>query len=105
MMTKETAKGDPEVMGEMAGFIRSEADRMNSLIGSFLAFARPLQIHAVMADMRSVVAEVLREQSERAKNSSVQLRFEAGESDLRFLFDPDTLRLALSNLVQNAIQA
>jgi signal transduction histidine kinase len=105
MLTKDTAKADPEVMAEMASFIRSEADRMNSLIGSFLAFARPLQIHAVMADLRSVMAEVLREQSERAKNSSVQLRFETGESDLRFLFDPDTLRLALSNLVQNAIQA
>jgi two-component system sensor histidine kinase HydH len=105
MLTKETAKNNPEVMAEMASFIRSEADRMNSLIGSFLTFARPLQIHAVLADLRSVVADVLREQGERAKSSSVQLRFEAGDTDLRFAFDPDTLRLALSNLVQNAIQA
>ena len=106
MMMKETAKSDPEVMGEMAGFIRSEADRMNSLIGSFLTFARPLQIHAVMADLRTVIADVLREQSERAKNASVQLRFNANDdTDLHFAFDPDTLRVALSNLVQNAIQA
>jgi two-component system sensor histidine kinase HydH len=105
MLTKETAKNNPEVMAEMASFIRSEADRMNSLIGSFLTFARPLQIHALVADLRSVVADVLREQGERAKSSSVQLRFEAGDTDLRFAFDPDTLRLALSNLVQNAIQA
>ena len=36
MLTKDTAKNNPEVMAEMASFVRSEADRMNSLIGSFL---------------------------------------------------------------------
>jgi signal transduction histidine kinase len=106
MLMKDTAKDDSELISEMAGFIHCEADRMNSLIGSFLTFARPLQIHATMADLRPVVADVLREQSERAKTCSVQLRFEArDEADLRFAFDPDTLRVALSNLVQNAIQA
>jgi two-component system sensor histidine kinase HydH len=79
---------------------------MNSLIGSFLTFARPLQIHAVMADLRSVVADVLREQGERATSCSVELRFDAApQADLRFAFDPDTMRVVLSNLVQNAIQA
>jgi signal transduction histidine kinase len=79
---------------------------MNSLIGSFLTFARPLQIRAVPADLRSVVADVLREQSARARSCSVDLRFDDPEGlDLRFAFDPDTLRVALSNLVQNAIQA
>src|SRR4051795_5184897 len=68
MLMKDTAKNNPEVMAEMASFIRSEADRMNALIGSFLTFARPLQIHAVAADLRSVVADVLREQRERAKS-------------------------------------
>jgi two-component system, NtrC family, sensor histidine kinase HydH len=106
MLMKDTARNNPEVMSEMASFIRSEADRMNSLIGSFLTFARPLQIHAVMADLRSVVADVLREQSERARSCSVELRFDpAPQADLRFAFDPDTMRVALSNLVQNAIQA
>jgi two-component system, NtrC family, sensor histidine kinase HydH len=106
MLMKDTARNNPEVMSEMASFIRSEADRMNALIGSFLTFARPLQIHAVIADLRPVVADVLREQSERARTCSVELRFEANShDDLRFAFDPDTVRLALSNLVQNAIQA
>jgi signal transduction histidine kinase len=106
MLMKDTAKSNPEVMAEMASFIRSEADRMNALIGSFLTFARPLQIHAVAADLRPVFADVVREQTERAKSCSVELRFEASDgADLRFAFDPDTLRVALSNLVQNAIQA
>ncbi|MFL6414499.1 MAG: sensor histidine kinase [Bryobacteraceae bacterium] len=106
MLSKDTAKSNPEVMAEMVSFIRSEADRMNSLIGSFLAFARPLQIHAVDADLRTVMADVMREQAPRARGCSIKLQLEhADEADLQFTFDPDTMRVALSNLVQNAIQA
>ncbi len=44
MLTKHTMQNRPEVMSEMATYIGSEVDRMNGLIGSFLDFARPLQI-------------------------------------------------------------
>src|SRR3954464_8364147 len=49
MLTKDATRNRPELMKEMAGFIRSETDRMSSLITSFLNFARPLQIHPVEA--------------------------------------------------------
>ncbi len=104
MLSKPAAKKRPEVMDEMAGFITSEVDRMNGLVASFLDFARPLQIHPVDADLKGVTEEVMREQAELACARGVKLVTKEG-SGLVFAFDPDLLRLALSNLVQNAIQA
>jgi two-component system, NtrC family, sensor histidine kinase HydH len=108
MLTKDAAKCRPEVMSEMAEYIRSEVDRMNGLISSFLDFARPLQIRPVEADLRSVIDDVLRQHAELARISGVELTAhlpEAPEDSFNFSFDPDMLKLALSNLAQNAIQA
>ena len=104
MLAKPSVKQRPEVMDEMAGYISSEVDRMNSLVASFLDFARPLQIHPVEADLRSVMDEVLREQTELARQRGVDIAT-GDEERLVFEFDRDLLRLALSNLVQNAVQA
>lgn len=104
MLNKETARNRPEVMKEMSSYIRSEVDRMNGLITSFLDFARPLQIHPVEASLRTLVSQVFREQQALAERRGVMLALQP-EGELRFSFDPDLLRLALSNLLQNAIQA
>ncbi len=105
MLTKPSAQSRPEIMSEMAEYIRSEVDRMNGLITSFLNFARPLQIHPVPADLRTVVNDVVRETSILAENAGVSINITASSENLSFTFDPDLLRLALSNLVQNAVQA
>jgi two-component system, NtrC family, sensor histidine kinase HydH len=97
-----SSKGD--VMHEMAGYIRSEADRMNGLISHFLDFARPLQIHPSEHDLVPVVQNVVREQSELAQTRQVAIETSV-PAQLQFVFDADLLRVALSNLLQNAIQA
>ncbi len=105
MLTKETLKNRPDLMAEMAEYIGSEVDRMNGLVSSFLDFARPLQVRKVIADLRSVIEEASRQHSELAKNAGVAIVLDLAEGSLPFTFDPDLLRVALSNLVQNAIQA
>ena len=105
MLTKQSAQARPEIMSEMADFIRSEVDRMNSLITSFLNFARPLQIHPVRADLKLVIDEVVREGSGLAESTGITIQVDPPPGDLSFAFDPDLLRVALSNLLQNAIQA
>jgi len=105
MMTKDSTKQRPDVMSEMAGYIGSEVDRMNALISNFLDFARPLQVHPTTADLKTVFDEVMKQQSELAKSRDVRLAVRGHEGSLAFTFDPDLLKLAIANLVQNAIQA
>lgn len=105
MLSKETVMRRPEVMAEMAGYIGSEVDRMSGLISSFLDFARPLQIKPVHAEVRPVIEEVVRQQSDLASRCSITVSTTMPEDGMAFDFDPDLLRVALSNLLQNAIQA
>jgi signal transduction histidine kinase len=105
MLSKPMAKNNPAVMDEMAGYIRTEVDRMNGLIANFLDFARPLQIHPAVADLEEVLQEVIREQGEPAKGRGVEIVLREGGRARQFRFDHDLLRVALTNLVQNAVQA
>jgi signal transduction histidine kinase len=105
MLMKETVLEGPTVRAEMAGYIGSEVNRMNSLITSFLNFARPLQIHPAEADLCAVVEEVVRQQTDLARERHVRLVARREESECKFSFDADLLMVALANLVQNAIQA
>jgi two-component system sensor histidine kinase HydH len=104
MLTKPSSRERPEVMTEVAAYIGSEADRMNGLVSRFLEFARPLELHAVAADLRATIEELLRTERE-AQNHGVELVLHMKEGPLIFEFDPDLLRIALSNLVHNAVQA
>jgi two-component system, NtrC family, sensor histidine kinase HydH len=105
MLTKESTKRRPEVMSEMTGYISSEVDRMNNLIASFLDFARPLQIHPAKADLRAVTQDVMRQLGDLARARDIELRAQMPDAPVEFVFDAEMLKLALSNLVQNAIQA
>ncbi len=105
MLTKETVKNRPDVMSEMAGYIGSEVDRMSGLVSSFLDFARPLQLHPVEAALRPVIEDVVKRHSELASQNGVTVSITMSEEPLTFSFDPDLLKVALSNLLQNAIQA
>jgi signal transduction histidine kinase len=105
MLTKQTVQHNPEVQAEMADYIGSEVNRMNNLITSFLNFARPLQIHPAEADLDAVVDHVMRQQADLAKQRQVRLVVQKPESSCRFVFDADLLKVALANLIQNAIQA
>ncbi len=105
MLTKGPTRQRPEVMSEMTGYIVSEVDRVNGLIASFLDFAKPLQIRAVMADLRTTIEDVWRQQNDLARRRGIEILTRIPEGPLSFEFDPDLLTLAVSNLVQNAIEA
>ncbi len=104
MLTKDSTKCRPEVMSEMTEYIVSEVDRLNGLIASFLDFAKPLHIRPMAADLRSVIDDVVRQQADLARSRNVEVSVHMNGS-LSFVFDPDLLNPAISNLLQNAIEA
>jgi two-component system, NtrC family, sensor histidine kinase HydH len=105
MLTKDSTRCRPEVMSEMTGYIVSEVDRVNGLIASFLDFARPLHIRPIPADLQAVIDDVARQQSDLARSRNIAISVRMNDGPFRFVFDPDLLKSAISNLVQNAIEA
>ena len=105
MLTRHIAQSRPEIMAEMSGYIVSEVDRINGLIASFLDFARPLRMKAIRSQLAPVIDAVVREQSELGGRLQIEIAVENDTPNLELDFDPDLLRVALSNLLQNAIQA
>jgi len=103
MLMKQTAQNRPDVMAEMAGYISTEIDRVNGLISRFLDFARPLRIHSAQSSLRELSDAVARREAELARQRNVNISVHV--PDISFSFDADLLLLALSNLVQNALQA
>ncbi|MBV9082996.1 MAG: hypothetical protein JOZ62_09990 [Acidobacteriaceae bacterium] len=104
ILMKEIARQRPEVMSEMAGYIVAEVDRINGLVSSFLDFARPLQVRPVIAELRPALHEVARHLKELAAARDVQVSIRMQDPQLAFAFDPELLKIAISNLLQNAIQ-
>jgi two-component system sensor histidine kinase HydH len=105
MLTKESTKKRPDVMSEMASYIGSEVDRINNLVASFLDFARPLQIRPMKADLASAINDVVRQQADLARSREIEVRTNLPKEPIEFDFDAEMLKVAISNLLQNAIQA
>lgn len=105
MLTRQVTQSKPAIMVEMAGYIASEVDRINGLIASFLDFARPLRMKAALNDLDPLLHDIARQHQDYAKEKNVHVTVHNEDPALAFAFDAELLRVALSNLVQNAVQA
>jgi two-component system sensor histidine kinase HydH len=87
------------------GFILDEIDRLDGLIGSLLAFARPTQLRVRPAAVEEVVARAsaLAEEQLRRHEARLEARLAAPEATLTV--DPDLIAQVLVGLVTNAAEA
>jgi signal transduction histidine kinase len=93
-----------EVAAELAGFISSEVDRINSLVTRFLDFARPLEVQPQPAELGEVVDRAIA-QVERDTPRQVAV-FKNYSPDVRpFSFDAELIERVVYNLLLNAVQA
>jgi signal transduction histidine kinase len=98
---------DPAQLQDALGSMLEEIGRMNQLINRLLLLARadnneiPVQLEAGLVSR--VLGEVIDVLSRVAEEKQQRLQVECAEHVLA-IFDPALLRLALMNLVQNAIR-
>ena len=92
---------------EVAGYIRDEVDRTNSLVTRFLDFARPLQLTRVKADWNETIdrAIVRLENQHPPMPMAVSIIRNYSPDIQPFPFDADLMERVFFNLLLNAAQA
>ena len=109
-------KGSAEMLGqkveasnplarELAGYIGSEVNRLNSLVTRFLDFARPSQLELRPTQLSTLVDRVLESVHNQFPDAqvAVERRYSAGTPDVQV--DPQLCEQIFVNLIANAYQA
>lgn len=106
MLTRHVEK-ENEIAREMAGYIREEVDRTNSLITRFLDFARPQHMRMEPGDLAALLDRVIerfeREKSGAAASISIYKNYSPDIPPVEF--DAELMERVILNLITNAAQA
>lgn len=95
----------PPVAVEASGVLRSEIQRLSSLVNEFLDFARPKPLRLteyILCDLCTSVLELLRPDAESA---NVKIQFSPPRRQIWVKIDGERFRQVLINLLRNAIEA
>jgi two-component system, NtrC family, sensor histidine kinase HydH len=103
-MLRSSLPAGNEVALELAGFISSEVDRINSLVTRFLDFARPLEVRLEPAELSEVIDRAIA-QLERDSPHRVTVYKNYSPDVPRFPFDAELIERVVYNLLLNAAQA
>lgn len=104
-MLMKTVPASDEVGRELAGYIRSEVDRTNSLITRFLEFARPMRLRLEKSDVTACIDRAVSQVERHTPPLEVSI-YKNYSPDVRpFLFDTELMERVFYNLLLNAAQA
>lgn len=90
---------------EFAGIIKAEVDRLDSLVGEFLLFARPPKPAVAPASLNEIVQSVCTLIMQRAEAQGVSIKSEINSDLPLVLIDAEQIKQLLLNLAINALQA
>ncbi len=104
MLNQKLQSSDP-IACELAGYISSEVERLNALVGRFLDFARPLQLDLHPQDITSLIERSLDSVRGLHPSSKIEVRksFAAGLPQVPL--DSELSERVFTNLFQNAYDA
>ncbi|HUY13248.1 MAG TPA: ATP-binding protein [Terriglobia bacterium] len=104
MLSQKLQSADP-IACELAGYISSEVERLNALVGRFLDFARPLQLDLRPSDITSLIEKSLNSMRDLHPASKIEVRknFEVGLPPVPL--DLELSERVFANLFQNAYDA
>jgi signal transduction histidine kinase len=103
-LTRRLQSADP-VTTEVAGYISSEVNRLNTIVTRFLNFARPLKLEKRGTQMRSLLDRALKVARDRWPDAKVEVTQHYSEDLPEMSVDPDLCEQAFTNLVLNAYEA
>lgn len=99
---------DPEEVKEMAGIIKDESDRMNTMVNELITIARMdsgSDLFNIGENDLSILLDKLKSRFKMEMNENdIDFVVDAGQIDPVFDFDYDKLNQVLTNLVDNAIR-
>lgn len=99
-----TAERAREESSEFVGIILEEVNRLDRVVGSFLAYARPHAGNPIPVDLNAAVRRTVQILSSQ-QVGEFEVQLELAEQLPRAKIDPEQFRQVLINLIQNAIQA
>ena len=96
---------DGEERDRLLGRVRSEVEALNEIINDFLAFSRPLHPQVKLHDIRDPLTEAAELMELQLEESGGGLTMRLPKEPLMARADPDHVKRAILNLLQNAGQA
>ncbi|MGH9438358.1 MAG: two-component system sensor histidine kinase NtrB [Terriglobia bacterium] len=103
MLNQRLARTDA-LTAELAGYISSEVERLNSLVGRFLDFARPLQLKLETQDIIPVIENSLRSVQEARPEQRVTVEKQYAEKLPRVPLDAELCERVFANIFSNAYE-
>ena len=95
---------DPDERNRLLGRVRYEVEALNQIINDFLTFARPMEPHAQLHDVRLPLREAAELAEGEVARRGGTLRLELPREELMAQADPDHLKRIVLNLVKNAAE-
>ncbi len=103
-LQRKLQSADP-LTTELAGYISSEVNRLNTIVTRFLDFARPLKPRAQPQALTPLVERALKAVRDRWPEARVEIERHFAEPLPEVNVDPDLCEQVFTNLVQNAYEA
>jgi PAS domain S-box-containing protein len=97
-------ENDSDEYHSITSLLRNEVTRINKIITQFLGYAKPLDIQLKKVNVKEFFDDIYRLFSDQAKIKGIQLKILSDQS-FEMLIDPELIKQAMLNLVQNAIDA
>ncbi len=97
-------KEDKEGFEELASTIRSEIERLNSIIVEFLALARSGQLKKERVDLKAFISEIVGLFENEAAQNDIALEAELSD-EIIVSIDVQEMKKVLGNLIKNALEA
>jgi two-component system, NtrC family, sensor histidine kinase HydH len=104
MLSRKVAQSEP-LVGELAGYISSEVNRLNALVVRFLDFARPSKLEFRPEQISEIVDRALTAATASTPDSGVKIERQYAPNLPPVPVDAQLCEQVFINLITNAIQA